>query len=302
MPHVGWTGGQVRHAGKSIKRNNLELLEHSIASLQPLSTIMKDKTMKHLFIVVTLLAFSGYSFSQIKCDIENYYDEFIKTQKFKYNDEEYLVKKVVETKNTECFSNLVNSNIMYIDYLLTNFSSNSNYRDLLSITDSLTLQKNYIKQLQEDSLFNSVMSDLVAKTIEKKLPKDTISMDELLNIAVKYFTILRINEDGYYVGKVCVGLNSIEKTEAIRQPHIEAFSFSSILKHYQSEKFSMYDEFVKAIKELYKVNFGIDKEERLLRAQGAMFLLMRNNVNLGKMLKSEYEKNIHNLPFVLTDK
>lgn len=258
--------------------------------------------MKQLFIVGSFLIFSSYSFSQIKCDIKNYYDDFIKIQKLKYNDEEYLIKQVVETKNMGCFSNLVNSNRMYIDYLLTNFSSHSNYEVLLSITDSSTLQKIYIKQLQEDSLFNSVMSDLVAKTIEKQLSKDTISMDKLLNIAVKYFSILRINEDGYYVGKVCVGLNLVEKTEKDRQPQMEAFSFSSILKNYQSEEFSMYDEFVKAIKELNKVNLGIDKEERLLRAQGAIFLLMRNNVNLRKMLKSEYEKNIDNLPFVLIDK
>jgi hypothetical protein len=257
--------------------------------------------MKHLFIISTFLAFSSYLFSQTKCDIKNYYDEFIKTQKFKHNDKEYLVTQIVETKNTGCFSNLVNSNRMYIDYLLTNFSSHSNYQDLLSIPDSLTLQKIYITQLQEDSLFNSVMLDLVAKTIEKQLPKDTISMNRLLNTAVKYFSILRINEEGYYVGKVCVGLNLIEKTEKDRRPQIEAFSFSSILKHYQSEEFSMYDEFVKAIKELNKVNLGIDKEERLLRAQGAMFLLMKNNVNLRKMLKSEYEKNKDNLPFVLID-
>jgi hypothetical protein len=63
----------------------------------------------------------------------------------------------------------------------------------------------------------------------------------------------------------------------------------------------MYDEFVKAIKELYKVNLGIDKNEKLLRAQGAIFLLMRNNENLKKMLKAEYKKQEDYLPFILID-
>lgn len=126
-------------------------------------------------------------------------------------------------------------------------------------------------------------------------------MDKLLNVAVKYFSIMRLTDEGYYVGKVCVGLNDIKKTESERKPFTEAFSFSSILKHYQSEEYSMYDEFVKAIKELYKVNLGIDKNEKLLRAQGAIFLLMRNNENLKKMLKSEYEKQKDYLPFILTD-
>jgi hypothetical protein len=145
------------------------------------------------------------------------------------------------------------------------------------------------------------MTDLVSKTIDRKIPKDTISMDKLLNVAVKYFSIMRLTDEGHYVGKVCVGLNDIKKTENERKPFIEAFSFSSILKHYQSEEYSMYDEFVEAIKELYKVNLGIDKDEKLLRAQGAMFLLMRNNENLRKMLKSEYEKQKDYLPFILTD-
>lgn len=129
--------------------------------------------------------------------------------------------------------------------------------------------------------------------------KDTITVDNLLNIAVKYFSINKINDDGYYVGKVCDGQNLLNKTETERNPSVEEFCVSSIVKHYQSEEFSMYDEFVKAIKELYKVNLGIDKNERLLRAQGAMFLLMRNNENLKNMLLKEYERNKDNLPFVL---
>jgi hypothetical protein len=169
------------------------------------------------------------------------------------------------------------------------------------LTDSVAIRNRFFNDLKKDSLFNSVMTDLVNKTIDKKIPKDTISMDKLLNVAVKYFSIMRLTDEGHYVGKVCVGLNDIKKTESERKPFIEAFSFSSILKHYQSEEYSMYDEFVKTIKELYKVNLGIDKDEKLLRAQGAMFLLMRNNENLKKMLKSEYEKQKDYLPFLITD-
>jgi len=127
-------------------------------------------------------------------------------------------------------------------------------------------------------------------------------MDQLLNVAVKYFSILKVNEEGHYVGKVCVGLNDIKKTEPVRKPFVEAFSFSSIMTHYQGEEFSMYDEFVKALKELYTVNLGIDKDEKLLRAQGAIFMLMRNSENLKIMLKTEYERQKEFLPFILIEK
>ena len=242
------------------------------------------------------------SFSQTNCDLKENYGTFIKIEKVKFPEREILIKQTVQTDSKHCFSELVNNNLMYINYLLTNFSSNANDEDLLKISDSVALKKEYILSLKEDSLFNSVMADLCAKTVEKSIPKDSISMDILMNIAVKYFTILDINEKDYYKGKVCAGLNAILQTEKIRQPQIEAFCFTSILKNYQNDEFNMYEEFVKAIKELYKVNLGVNREERLLRAQGGMFLLMKNNENLKKMLKSEYEKNKENLPFILKDK
>lgn len=250
-------------------------------------------------IILTLITIQGYG--QKQCDIKTHYEDFISVQKSIYNEKAYLTKRVTETQKKSCFSDLVNNNPMFIDYLLTNFSSNANYQNLLDLPDSIAIRNRYFNDLKKDSLFNSVMTDLVNKTIDKTTPKDRISMDKLLNVAVKYFSIMRLTDEGHYVGKVCVGLNDIKKTESERKPFIEAFSFSSILKHYQSEEYSMYDEFVKAIKELYKVNLGIDKDEKLLRAQGAMFLLMRNNENLKKMLKNEYEKQKDHLPFVLTD-
>lgn len=136
-------------------------------------------------------------------------------------------------------------------------------------------------------------------TGDSEMVKDTITVDGLLNIAVKYFSINQVNEDGLYVGKVCSGQNILSKTEPKRNRAVEDFCVSSIVKHYQGTEFNMYDEFVKAIKELYKVNLGIDKHERLLRAQGAMCLLMKMNENLKNMLLKEYETNKDHLPFVL---
>jgi len=250
-------------------------------------------------IILILITIQGYG--QKHCDIKTNYEDFISVEKSVYNEKAYFIKRVIETDKKSCFSDLVNNNPMFIDYILSNFSSNANYQNLLELTDSIAMKNKYFDDLRKDSSFNSVMTDLVYKSIDKKTPKDTISMDELLNVAVKYFSIMRLTDEGHYVGKVCAGLNDIKKTESERKPFIEGFSFSSILKHYKSEGYSMYDEFVKAIKELYKVNLGIDKNEKLLRAQGAMFLLMRNNENLKEMLKAEYKKQKDYLPFILID-
>ena len=255
--------------------------------------------MKRFLILITLsLILTSLTFAQPNCNVSKYFEDFIKIEKVTHGGQVYLVKRVVEADPGICMAPLV-KNTMYIDYLLTNFSGASNYQDLLKIPDTLLLQQEYIKSLQHDTLFIQVMSDLVAKTIDKRIPKDSISMDKILNVAVKYFAILKITEDGYYTGKVCAGLNDIKKTEKVRKPQLEAFCFSSILKNYQGTEFNMYDEFVKSIKELYKVNLGVDNSERLLRAQGAMYFLMRNSENLKNMLRSEYELNKDILPFIL---
>lgn len=59
-------------------------------------------------------------------------------------------------------------------------------------------------------------------------------------------------------------------------------------------------EFISAIYELYNLVLGVETEERLLRAQGVMFSLMRNNEKLRKLLLLEYEKKKDYLPFVAT--
>ena len=163
----------------------------------------------------------------------------------------------------------------------------------------VSLRKNYFEGLKKDSLFNSTMNELVNKTIDNKIPKDSLNMNQLLNIAVKYFSINKLTKEGNYAGKVCAGFNSIGSTEKIRKPFVEAFCFSSIFNNYISEEFNMYEEFVNAIKELNTINLGIEEEEKLLRAQGAMFLIMKNNNKLRKMLQVEYEKQKEYLPFIL---
>ena len=255
--------------------------------------------MKKILSIIIIFLEVNYSYTQSTCNFIDHYESFIKIEKVQNENKEYLIKKIVELRDNTCLTNLVNNNINYLDYLLANFSSNSNNHHLMTIQDSLKLQKTFILLLKSDTLFNTVISDLVSKTKDKSVPKDTISLDKLLNIAVKYFSIDGIDEKGKYSGRICAGLNGIQKTEKDRHAQLEAFCFSSIMLNIQGKRFSMLKEFTKSMKELYKLNLGIDNDENLLRAQGAMFIMMRNNENLKNMLIEEYEKKKDYLPFVL---
>lgn len=256
--------------------------------------------MKRLLLILTIGLITVNSFSQTDCKIEEEYQNIFKIEKKKYKEREYLRKTINVLDSNSCFSDLVNNNGQYIDYLRTNFSDNSNYKELMEITDTIELQKEFINALKSDSTFNGVMNELTEKITNKsQFIPDTISMNGLLNIAVKYFSIIKINSDGYYVGKVCTGINGLKQTEKERKPQVEAFCFTTILNNYQGEQFNMYGEFVKGIKELYRINLGIEYDDRLLRAQGAMYMFMRNNEKLKELLLLEYENKKEYLPFVL---
>jgi hypothetical protein len=256
--------------------------------------------MKRLLLILTIGLITVNSFSQTDCNIEEKYQQIFKIEKKKYGEREYLMKTIIKIDTNSCFSDLINNNGQYIDYLLTHFSDNSNYEKLMDINDTLKLQNEFIKSLENDSVFNSEMNKLTKKITDKSnYVPDTISMDGLLNIAVKYFSIIKINKDGYYVGKVCTGINGLKQTDKERNPQIEAFCFTTILNNYQGEQFNMYNEFVTGIKELYKINLGIENDDRLLRAQGAMYMFMRNNEKLKELLLFEYENKKEYLPFVL---
>ncbi|MEA3495961.1 MAG: hypothetical protein U9R42_07995 [Bacteroidota bacterium] len=256
--------------------------------------------MKRLLLILTIGLITANSFSQTNCNIEKEYQQIFKIEKKKYGEREYLMKTINEIDTNSCFSDLVNNNGQYIDYLRIHFSDNSNYEKLMAISDTIELQNEFIKTLGNDSSFNNVMNKLTEKITNKsQFVPDTISMDGLLNIAVKYFYILRISKEGYYAGKVCTGINGIKQTEKERKPQVEAFCFTTIFNNYRGEQFNMHNELVKGIKELYKINLGIEDEERLLRAQGAMYMFMRHSESLKELLIFEYEKKKKYLPFIL---
>jgi len=135
--------------------------------------------------------------------------------------------------------------------------------------------------------------------------KDTITINELLNITVKYFDITSYDDVRGFNGKICMGQNLISNTEIVRNKELEDFCFFAVLDDLQKlnnhKKFMIMDEFKKGLVILKTVNFGIDEREKLLRAQGAMFMYMRNNDVLAKLLRYSYKKKRKSLNFILKE-
>ncbi len=258
--------------------------------------------MKKIIVLIALALCANNCFAQKSCNLQNEYAAIFTAEKVTYGEREFLDKKINKLKKGDCFEILFSNNLEYINYLLSNFWDYSKDAELLKNTTSESLQNAFINAMKQDTTFNNVMNKFCQPTTNKAafIP-DTFSTNYLVNIAVKFFSIIGIDKDGYYEAKVCAGINDIKKTEEVRKPQLEAFCFSTIFSNYQGAKYNMYNEMVNGVKECYKLHLGIDTKDRLLRAQGAMYMAMRNNKPLKEMLMEEYENKKQYLPFVIKE-
>lgn len=218
------------------------------------------------------------------------------------NTADYASNLLTRLDNPEIYNFFIEFNTLnegYMDYLQTHFCDSLKNSISKPIVKNGNLVKTVFKETLIDSTFNSIIMELVEKSVDHTKPKDSISMENLLNLAVKFFHVNNINSDGHYIGKVCTGINNIRYTETQRQPLVEAFCFSSISIHLESEPYNLMKEFISSVQRLYALNLGIDDKDKLMRAQGGVYVLMSENEKLQDMLRFEYGRQKSYLPFVL---
>ncbi|WHT40477.1 hypothetical protein QNH98_07930 [Myroides sp. mNGS23_01] len=261
---------------------------------------MRKEPRYHLILlgIVTILSFfSGQllSFAQNKEDIFNNYTIFLEVKQ--YEQTPYIKIKEVDSHilNAAC----VNEQPTFWDFLLTNYTKRLDYDALAQIKDTAVVQQKVIQHLEQDKHFRSLLQTYEAKVLDHTQAKDTVSMDDILNVAVKFFHLTGVTPAGAYSSRICVGINALKQTEKKRSPFLEAFAFDVIINNLNNERYPFYDDFIQSVHKVYKLNLGIDEQEQLLRAQGALFIQMFQSVELHKLLLEEYERKKNILPFYL---
>lgn len=229
------------------------------------------------------------------------YNNFVEIKRITLSDKNSrLVTTIKEVEPIIKGADYVNSQPLFWTYLLINFSQQNDYKALEKEEDTVVLQREFVKLLEKDALFVPLVMDYDNIVGQGNQPKDTIRISKALNIAVKFFNIERITKEGNYTVKICVSSNEIENTEKQRHPFIEAFAFNAVMKNSRNEEYDLYPYFIESVENVYKVNMGIDEKDRLLRAQGALFIQMMQYDKLKKLLVDEYQKNKEMLPFILS--
>jgi len=250
--------------------------------------------MKYLFCIALLVvSYSNYAQMSINDRIENQLE--LKTHN--YEEGERLIQIF---KNNEPQKNVLD-NKSFIDYIFTNFRSKEIKKGGIidKKREKEIIFKEYKELLKNDTLFVNTLqriSDNSAKNIKDRPSYD---FDVVMDIATKFVKIIDINADGNYVLKVCVGINDLERTQSKRYADVEAFSFLAILNHYQDKNNPLKDEIIKEFHKIVPLSMGIQKEERILRAQGALMVLMYQNESFKQALLKEYEDKKEILPFTI---
>lgn len=229
------------------------------------------------------------------------YNNFLALEKVELSSGKVrFLKTVKEVDSNIKGAEYINKHRLFWDYLVVNFSEPLEENTFSPNKEISLSQDSFLSMMVSDTIFSPLVERYSSQVVKRNSTKDTISMDEVLNIAVKFFSIEKITPKGEYSARICVGLNSIKNTEDIRMPFVEAFAFHAIMKNLRNEQYDVYNYFIDSIRSIYKLNLGIDKDERLLRAQGALFIQMLQSDKLMKLLEDEYEQNKDVLPFVLS--
>ncbi|NVK27421.1 MAG: hypothetical protein HWE14_05220 [Flavobacteriia bacterium] len=250
--------------------------------------------MKYSFLALLITCLLSSSLHGQDCNILSQLHEEIIVQKFtdEERDYSYAVARLDMGRDFDC--DILNQNVHAFNYIIPNLSRG--YDELLEDMDSMDRQAAFFEKFEQDTFRYAALVEWNSK-LNGESGKDTVTTRDVMNLAVKYFSIIGLTPEGYYRGKVCAGWTEIPVTESKRDLLLEAFAFSAVFEHSMPSEFDVIEEFKTGLRKLYQLELGTDPEEKLMRARGALYMAMLDSEVLLELLQSEYEERKETLPF-----
>ena len=259
--------------------------------------------MKNTLVIIALLMLVSIQ-AQTHCHIKDYWEQMfvLDTNVYKQKVHYFIDVKPLPEKHT-C-ARQINKHMTDLKYIRSNYTNYKNKKkDVESITDSVMRQQKLTNLLKNDTMFIQAIIKL-GNAWQQNSPKDTVSMNTLMDIAAHYFYLIKITADGRLLGRVCTGANGLNDLKTDRKPIIELFVFYTVFNNYSGKtgqkKYNLRNEYLKGIKDIINLDFGeTNNEKKLNLIQGALYYYMYKNQNLKSLLIDAYEKQKDSLPFVL---
>jgi hypothetical protein len=257
--------------------------------------------MKFILSLLLLLSIIVNGQSTMSADIDENIKEIFKVSSREYGDKKFVVSMIDTLTPTHYLYDFVKSNRLMLDYLSKHqLDINKDSLNKLS-NDSKLLSSFYSKSIFADSSFLKTIKSMINLYITSKdnyevdIKKDTVSIDEVMSLAVRFFYPNKLVGNGSGVSmKFCIGTLSFADYEMERNYVLEAFLFQTLFSNYKK----LEKEYSKAVKHSINLNLSSIDEVKLHRIQGATWALLSKN-DILKELVLEYSKN-QSLPFVIS--
>ena len=169
--------------------------------------------------------------------------------------------------------------------------------------DTIELKRLYLKEYVQDKSLTDYFNVTHAAIFKRNFNiKTTYNIDELMEVASKFFYCDKVLPDTMIQTHVCIGLNGITEANWDKDYRlIEAFCFEAIFNDFDRE-ISEIDESYSSNIERARLKFNPSIKALdlyLLEVRKELFDLMKNDDVLKQSLLMYYEQNKNNLSFRL---
>ena len=210
-----------------------------------------------------------------------------------------LAKDLSEVTADHVLGALLRKNASMVHYLLgqTGISETEKQEAL----QDPSFPEAYVEALRRDDTFTDIWLGVVHRHLVAQggglanyspAPKQRISEDEVIKIAVRFVYPDLMNEDGSIAAHVCSGLNGLYDYPH-RNPQIEALAYSALSRRYDGESSEMGNVIPRALRLANQLDLSTDKDVALRRAQGLVWGALFSAPEFRRTIQVEYERIGH---------
>jgi hypothetical protein len=257
--------------------------------------------MKKIFI--TLLIISSASCQLRKSAIEKHVE--VKVSRYEYNNE--MMTSALPEIKTDSDIRQFERRFSYLLMNVPELHRPEKHPDRKKLNDfypdTFTLKKLYLEEYKKDKKLKRYFEETLAPIDNPKFkPKKLFTVEELMEVASKFFFCDLVRPDSTVQAHVCIGLNGIKEANwETDYTLLEAFCYEAIFFGLNDENSKVWDSFGNEKKEATAIHRSniTSLDQYLEDVKLEVFERMRNNKFLKEELLSYYHSNQKNLAFRL---
>lgn len=170
--------------------------------------------------------------------------------------------------------------------------------------DTLKIKELYLKTYTEDKKLAAYFEETIAPINNPGIKRNkAYTVDELMEVASKFFYCDNVEADTSIQAHVCVGLNGVKEASWTQDyTLLEAFCYEAIFHEFDNENSRIWESFVSRKKQsVQQFRSNITTLDKYLQdVKLDLFKSMKNDDVLRKELLDYYETNKANIAFKIT--